>query len=75
MEIDEKTLHFWQETKDFLSRVDERIITLVNTVSDLKKTVKNAYVSQHEFKPIKAIVYGMVGIILVGVLGALLDGK
>ena len=40
----------------------------LNTV-DLK--VSTNYVSKEEFEPIKKIVYGMVGLILVAVVGAL----
>ena len=41
-------------------------------VTDLDDKVSKNYVSQEEFKPIKMLVYGLVGIILVAVIGALL---
>lgn len=42
----------------------------LNTVDD---KVSNHYVSKEEFEPIKKIVYGLVGLILVAVVGALLS--
>lgn len=45
--------------KDKLDNVDQKIST--------------HYVSREEFEPIKKIVYGMVGLILVAVVGALVS--
>ena len=41
-------------------------------VIDIKVLVQQEYVTRAEFDPIKKIVYGLVGIILTGVAGALL---
>lgn len=41
-------------------------------VSEIKSTLKGSYVSKDEFEPVKKIVYGLVGLILVTVVGGLL---
>ena len=41
-------------------------------VSEIKSTLRGSYVSKDEFEPIKRIVYGLVGLILVTVCGAVL---
>lgn len=41
-------------------------------VDDIKHKMEQDYVTQEEFKPIRNIVYGMVSIVLTGVVGALL---
>lgn len=62
-----------------LTRIDERTISLQKSFEEFKETVsKNTdetkamiqigYVTKEEFAPIKAIVYGMVGTILLAVL-------
>ena len=38
----------------------------------LKEQLNSGYVRKEEFEPIKRLVYGMVGLILTGVLGTLL---
>lgn len=41
-------------------------------VSDIKSTLRGSYVTKDEFEPIKKIVYGLVGLILVTVVGGLM---
>jgi hypothetical protein len=41
-------------------------------IDELCKRMESDYVTKAEFDPIKRIVYGMVGLILVGVVGGLL---
>lgn len=40
-------------------------------ISEIKLTLKTDYVTREEFSPIKSIVYGLVGIVLTSVIGAL----
>jgi prenyltransferase beta subunit len=54
--------------REMLIRIDERIKQLVKDV----QTLKGSYVLKQDFEPVKRIVYGMVAVILLGVLGALL---
>lgn len=42
-------------------------------VKEIKATLSHQYVSKDEFEPIKRIVYGVVGLILVAVVGALVS--
>jgi hypothetical protein len=44
----------------------------ITEIKESLKCLNQEYVTQVEFRPIKAIVFGMVGVILVGVVGALL---
>lgn len=41
-------------------------------ISEIKALVENKYVTMAEFQPIKNIVFGMVGLVLVSVVGGLL---
>lgn len=61
-----------------LHRIDERTNTLNTKVNEIKgelhdlRTVIDAkYVTREEFLPVRNIIYGLVGMILMGVLGAL----
>lgn len=42
-------------------------------ISEIKNTVRHGYVTKEEFEPIKKIVYGLVGLILVSVVGAVVS--
>lgn len=39
---------------------------------EIKATLKGSYVTKEEFEPIKKLVYGLVGLILVAVVGAVM---
>lgn len=41
-------------------------------VAEIKKKLESNYVTQDQFKPVKAIVYGLVSLILTAVIVALL---
>lgn len=60
---------------ELLARIDERTklsaevqATILARFDDLPKT----YVTLAEFRPVKSIVYGAVGLILMAVMGALI---
>lgn len=36
--------------------------------------IKQHYVTKEEFKPVRLVVYGFVGLVLTGVLGGILTG-
>ena len=40
-------------------------------ISEIKSSLRADYVTREEFSPIKSIVYGLVGIVLTSVIGAL----
>lgn len=54
-----------------LARLDERTAALVLSVEEIKQKMEKHYVSINEFTPVKNLVYGMVGLILVAFIGAL----
>ena len=54
-----------------LGYISRDIANLTEMVEILSKDVKKNYVSQAEFKPVKALVYGLVGLTLTSVFGAL----
>ena len=61
-----------EDEHELLTRVDERTKRIEESVKGWIETVKSDYVRKAEFQPIKLIVYGAVGSILLAVLTALL---
>lgn len=66
---DDKTLSQMAIDQAVILNKLENLNDKVDTISD--KIEKN-YVTQDQFEPVKKIVYGLVGIILFGVVGAIL---
>jgi hypothetical protein len=58
----------YQTDHDLLIRVN----TLMETMANDIKEMKSHFVTQAEFWPVKALVYGCTGMILTSVIGALL---
>lgn len=61
------------------AREDTQIAVMANDVVYIKDAVKTLndkvdhnYVTKEEFRPVKQIVYGLVGLILVSVVGAVM---
>lgn len=85
--MDEQTLHAIEEAverafgvgvKDKryidVSRIPlicQSIVQIGKDIAELKERVGAEYVTQDQFAPIKSVVYGLVGIILMAVVGAL----
>jgi len=64
-------------TESRLSKMEQKVEDLCQKVDDgfagIEKkldSMKDEFVSQHEFKPVKSIVYGMVTAVLLAVLGS-----
>lgn len=55
-----------------LNHVKESLVELKEEMKELIASFKKDYVTQQEFAPVRIIVYGLVGTVLVGVLGALI---
>jgi hypothetical protein len=58
-----------------VSRVPLLCASILRTskdISDIKKSLDEKYVTKEKFEPIKNLVYGAVGLILVAVVGAIL---
>ncbi len=47
------------------------IVDVYNLIERFRKEVKDTYVTKTEFKPVRVLVYGLVGLILMAVGGAL----
>lgn len=62
-----------REEVALLARLDERTAGLVISVNEIKDKMEKHYVSINEFTPIKNLVYGMVGLILIAFIGALIN--
>ena len=58
-----------QEIKD---KLDNKYATKEEVSSQIVTHVHNSYVSREEFKPVQNLVYGATGLILLGVLGAVI---
>ena len=55
-----------------LARMDEKMSGINTSVTDIVEALKRGYVTVSEFDPVKKIVYGLVGAVLLGVMGAIL---
>lgn len=61
------------KSEDNLAVIANDIGYMKRDIAEIKQTVTHSYVSKDEFEPIKKIVYGLVGLILVAVVGALVS--
>ena len=52
--------------------ISNDITYIRDDVKEIKDNLRSSYVSKDEFDPVKKIVYGLVGLILVAVMGAVL---
>lgn len=59
-------------TETSIAVMSEQIKYIVEKVEAIERKVDAQYVTKVEFEPIKKIVYGLVGLILVTVVGAVL---
>jgi len=55
-----------------LARIDERTTILLAKVGTLEDLIQTKYVTRDEFQPVKAVVYGLVGVICLAVVSALI---
>ena len=60
-----------EDQSSLLIRLDERTSTIQKDLASIKKELDGRFVTVDQFEPIKKIVYGMVGIILLTFMGAL----
>jgi len=61
-----------KESKDVL---ETHLEYIRGDIEDIKKSLADLgshYVTREEFKPVKAVVYGLVGLLLTGVMTAIL---
>jgi hypothetical protein len=62
----------YQELVIQFTTLNGTLSRLVCDVAELKTQMKTDYVNRREFEPVRNIVYGAVGLILMAVLGALI---
>jgi hypothetical protein len=58
---------------ELLVRIDERTQNIEQEISEIKATMAGLeakFVTYAEFAPVKKVVYGLVGAVLIAVLGA-----
>lgn len=58
---------------DLLVRIDERMINLEKSITELENKLRKNFVTKIEFKPIKKIIYGFLGVVLTSVLFSILS--
>jgi hypothetical protein len=56
-----------------IALIQQDISYMKDKLDNVDQKISTHYVSREEFEPIKKIVYGMVGLILVAVVGALVS--
>jgi thiosulfate reductase cytochrome b subunit len=61
-----------QSVETEIAVIAENIRYLRDDVTDIKKKLEDDYVTVAEFDPIKKVVYGLIALLLTGVVGALL---
>ena len=74
-----ETVDMGTEAGEMLARIDERttstnamVLRIDKRVDELESKMDAQFVTQAEFAPIKKLIYGAVGLILVAVMGALI---
>lgn len=62
-----------QSTETILALINKDLEFIKSNVSSIAKKMEDGYVTKSEFDPIKKIVYGMVGLVLTGIVIAVLS--
>lgn len=62
-----------QSDQTKLAVITTKLEYIIKKVDDIEKNQHSNFVSKDEFEPIKRIVYGLVGLILVAVVGAMVS--
>ena len=63
---------FMRDSENFDTGVGKDVEQIKKDITEIKLLINNNYVRREEFNPVQKIVYGLVSIILMGVVGALL---
>lgn len=54
-----------------MTTLQTEIKGLAADIKEIKKAMSSRFVTREEFEPVRKVVYGMVGIILMAVIGAM----
>lgn len=60
------------DSKTDLAVIKEKVETMKSGIERIESRLERSYVTKEEFDPVKKIVYGLVGLILVAVVTALI---
>lgn len=63
---------FMRESGNFNIIAGKDIEQIKKDITEINLLVKDNYVRREEFNPVQKVVYGLVSVILMGVIGALL---
>jgi hypothetical protein len=55
-----------------IATLNGKVTTAIRDLDDLKRMLRSDFVTRAELDPIKRLVYGVVGLVLTGVIGGLL---
>jgi thiosulfate reductase cytochrome b subunit len=58
--------------RDILVRLDAQVSSMRRDLTDIKASLREDYVHQGEFRPVRMVVYGLVSAILMSVIVAIL---
>jgi len=61
-----------QQYNEILPRLDERTKILTQDMHEIKKKLDMNYVTLAEFRPVRLLVFGFVGLVLTAIVGALI---
>lgn len=60
------------ELKNLGKNLDEFKLNMKTDIEEVKRLLKDGFVTKEEFAPVKSIVYGLVTLVLISVVGALI---
>lgn len=55
-----------------MNKTNVTLRDIYQAINDFRDEVREGYVTKAEFDPVRAISYGLVGLIMMGVVGAIL---
>lgn len=68
-----KTLNdFIKTSSNFDTGVGKDVTQIQKDIAEIKLLITNNYVRREEFLPVQKIVYGLVSVILLGVIGSIM---
>jgi hypothetical protein len=52
--------------------LESKVDSMQANIREIKDVLRGYYVTQDQFGPVRTVVYGLVGVIMIGVIGGLL---
>lgn len=66
-------LEIYRENGKEMARLGTEVANMRSDIKEIAQSIKSSYVTKTEFKPIKTVVYGIIGLILTGFFSALIS--